>query len=378
MDYQKEVDLQTKGIGDKEAPPAKKHEKTNPRVLYMVLAFVGLLGVLLIVYLADFSLLVGEKEVEESSEEDSQRIISETGLEGEIYLTLSPYTYEDMDEGFFVKPNLYLFDLATQKLAPVPFVEDSYYHNYMASFSPDLSKMVFVKSYREDKNKVMIWNESQEHLRALTLFLDFLPRNPKFSPDGREVTYWGSNDLTNPEGSSVYISSLDGEQEEITNGAYPIFSPRGNSLIFLKNDGLYTIDLKTREESLAVDLKDEVLFPDLDLTGLGWYSFRFNVSPDGRFLVITNTLGRSNRILEITSWRTFEYELYLEPDFSQPIWPVFSPNGNYLALEEYRFDEDFETLRLSIYDLETFEIVGGTSLDDYELDYVWVTDWIIR
>lgn len=327
---------------------------------------------------------VQEKIVQEGKEEllDSRKDKSETfvapELEGEIYLTLSPFNYED--EGFVVQPNIYRFDIATQELAPYPFFDGSYNHNYMASFSPDLEKMTFIKSYEGENNRVMILNPSTEELRSLTRFLDFFPRNPRFSPDGEEVIYWGGGDLMSPEDSSIYIVSLEGDEpREITNGAYPVYSPDGESIIFLKNDGLYILNLETGEDYLAVDLTDKEVFPDLQLVGPGWYAFRFNLSSDGSLLVITHTLSEnSNQIFEITSWDPFDYEDFAQPEFSQPIWPVFSPDNRYLALEEYRFDGERDSLRLSIYDTETFEIVGNTCLEHYELDYVWVSDWIVR
>ncbi len=371
----------------------KEDGKIDSRVWYLLLLplllFVFL--VLLYFYLTEDAEEKEEREIENEQEyivqegkeafleqrEEMSETFVESGLEGEIYLTLSPFNYED--EGFVVQPNIYRFDLATEELAPHPFFEGSYNHNYMASFSSDSEKMTFVKSYEGENHRVMVLNPSTEELRSLTPFLGFFPRNPRFSPDDEEVIYWGGGELQSPEGSSIYISSLDGEQREVANGAYPVYSPDGTSVIFLKNDGLYILDLKTKEEYLAIDLTDKEVFPNLRLVGPDWYAFRFNISPEGDFLIVTHTLASdSNRIFEVSSWDPFEYEDYAEPEFSQPIWPVFSPDARYLALEEYRFDGEQDSLRLSIYDVENMEIVGNTCLENYELDYVWVSDWIIK
>ncbi len=295
----------------------------------------------------------------------------DTNLEGKIYLTLSPF-----DSGSErLQTHIYFFDLATSELKSFFEIDDSHYNDYMSSFSPDLSEMIFVQEYEEQKSKIMMWNVDSEELLGLTSLLDFFARNPRFCAKGENIVFWGGTDMSTPENSSVYFVSLDGEKEELTRGAYPVCSPEGQYVLFLKNDGLYSFNLDTGEEKQAVDLTDEELFPGLNLSGMGWYGFRFNVSNNGELLAITNTLGGPSVLLGIDSWKPFEYELLKEFSFAQPLWPVFSPCNNYLAVQGFYTEGDYPT-QLSIYDLDTLERVGGFSIEGFDLDYIWISDWI--
>ncbi len=332
----------------------------------------------------------------------------EAFLEGTIYLTLSP--------GEENNPNIYTLDLSTGEFSPVfeTLVESGAHLNYMSKFSPDLKQKVFyrwsgetlidqekaaefgadlteemyeeiVLSHEEYRYLVVLDIDSGE-LFELTPRSDLILKNPQFSPDGQSVVYWveetgSQEDFSLPESNSIYISSLDGTQEEITQGVFPYFSPSGESLVFLGDDGLYTIDLESREETLILDsvfddLEDPFVQPEEYAVPPGWSSIRFNYSPVNNLLVVTDTLSQRGRFYEINPWEPLTLELVYDEEFYSPNWPVFSPCGNYLVLQEYEPTQRRHT-QVAIYELGSFERLKAFDLLDYNLETIWITDWII-
>ncbi len=294
---------------------------------------------------------------------------------GEIYLTLSPIGVDET--------NIYKLDVSSMELTEV--FENSPYSNFMPHHSNDEEKIVFVREYEDEVWNLVVFNKYTEEFTEVTERTKFFPRNPQFSPVDDSIVYWIYEDYDDlvlsekPEDNVIYLLSPDGVIEQISNGAYPIFSPNGRYLFLLKNDGLYTHNLLTGEENLAADVHmDE--HQKLDFEGLpGWANFRYNLSPDGRYIVTTDTVLSTAWILQVDSWDPFfAGSVFAESLLiNNPIWPVFSPCGDYLASQEFNWDKnDWE---LSIYNLhlltkESFSF----SLSEYEDDFIWINDWVAR
>ena len=342
------------------------------KLLILILLFVLLLVVLVYV-------ITGTTLIPKDSKLGFLNLKSPEELEGEIYLTLSPLGEE--------KPNIYKLDLETMELEE--YFKDSEYRNYMANFSSDLKKMVFVRAYEDDSSQLILLNEKTGEVSEIGTRSTGFIRNPKFSPDNQQIVYWtfegtASSFGDNPEDNSIYIISLDGSKEKITNGSFPLFTPDGNGLLFMKNDGLYIFDLSNKTEAFALEIRigEELkeLLGELEPRLAPWLAVRFNVFAEDNLLIATNTVTSKINIFKINSWFPFSYERLFDVNFYAPNWPVFSQNGGYFAIQEFVSQPEGETglPHLGVYNSETLEKEVLFSLENYELNNIWVTDWIIK
>ena len=105
---------------------------------------------------------------------------------------------------------------------------------------------------------------------------------------------------------------------------------------------------------------------------------KFALSRNRNMLVWTNF---PNEVLVFKlNWNPFNYFLYQKIS-TGAFWPVFSPDGRYLALQEAKGGE-FGTSptpptngRIVVYDLETLEWEELIDLHAYKQTHMWMTDW---
>lgn len=372
------MEIETKQINN-EVPPTVENKKSSKKLLPFLIFFLVFLCLgLVYVFFFQKDSVFEKGELEKDAEKLDYDI-----LQGEIFLTLSPLGEE--------KSNIYKLDLESMELEE--YFENTPYRNYTSKFSPNLEEMVFVRVYDDDTNQLLIFNEVTEEIRELTESSTLFPRNPLFSPDGTKVAYWVYEDSVEPfgfsekpEDNAIYTVSLsNNEKSYVTNGAYPLFSPDGKFLLFLKNDGLYTIDLDSEIETLVFQLdfagindwyEEEGLEPEL----WTWLTLRFNFCPRNNILIITDTLGFVTMVLEVESWSPFVYESLFEVETHGPNWPVFSPFGNYIVKQEFGYDDPgMPQLSFFGFNIEDdYDYYGSVSLDGFLEDFIWITDWVIR
>jgi len=176
--------------------------------------------------------------------------------------------------------------------------------------------------------------------------------------------------------------NLDGEKEKVANGVFPLFSPDGGILLFLKNDGLYTVDFETGEEFFILEYDFEVLdeyYEDgvMEQEVWNWSNFRMSYSYEENLLMLTETVPSNLFILEVLSWSPFEADPIFDVEFYAPNWPVFSPCGGYFAIQEFA-SEDPSSSHVGVFNLATLERELSFSLEDFDREYIWLTDWLIK
>ena len=298
-------------------------------------------------------------------------------LEGEVYITLAP-----LDQDL---PDLYRLKLPSFTLEPV--FEESEYRNYMANFSSDLKNMVFARGYEDSTFQILLLDEETQEISEVTPRTEFFVRNPIFSPDDDKIVYWLYENEQNPwgvgvqaEDNSIYISSLDGEREKIAEGVYPFFAPDEDIVIFMKNDGLYSLDLKTGNEELMIELftaESLVTLPEHD--ALGWAALRLNYSIADNVFVITDSVNKEVHIFELETLTPFKYSSVKSFDASKPNWPVFHPNGDYFFILEYQEQgPGFPLLSFLYLDDEIPQRIDSFSLRNHDVVYVFSGDWVVR
>ena len=355
-----------------------KHKEINSKVWYLLILPVLLLSILVFAYF-----FMSEESIEQEQEFEEEvpiEVTTERKLEGEIYLTLSPLGGVD-------EPNLYRLDIASSELEPI-FEEEEGIRNYMASFSSDLDNMVFVRSYEDDSSQILILDKQTQEITEVTSRSEFFLRNPSFSPDGEKILYWTYENEENPWGvgvqaeeNSIYISTIDGTQEKIAQGVYPFFTPTGDSIIFIKNDGLYSFDLENKSEELMINLftaESPISLPDRDLWG--WGGLRAAYSQSDEALIITDYVNEKIHLFDVNSLSPFSYTEMISYDVNKPNWPTFAPLGGYFLIQEYELIQDSSNPILSFFLLEEGEPerVHTFRINNYEVGYIWAADWVVR
>lgn len=300
-------------------------------------------------------------------------------LEGEMYLTLSPL---DFDE-----PNLYRLELPSFNLEPI--FEGSEHRNSMASFSPDSENMVFVRGYDEDwTSQLLILQKDTQEIVELTSRLDTLLRNPEFSKDGDSVVYWAYEGDESPipwglgyeaEENTIYLMPIDGDSQKIANGVYPIFIEE-NVIAFIKNDGLYSLNLDTMEETLMLELFEEGSFITMpDNRTWSWGGLRVDYSSQESMLSIADFVNEKIHFFEVESLNPFEYSEVHTLDGDRPHWPVFSPTGDYFVVLEFqKRGTSYPFLSFFYLDETLPKRIDSFGLRDYDIGYISSPSWIVE
>jgi hypothetical protein len=82
-------------------------------------------------------------------------------------------------------------------------------------------------------------------------------------------------------------------------------------------------------------------------------------------------------LIEVSSWETLLAEIKNEIQI-HAFWPVFSPDSQYLALEEVDWEDGSNpsNQRLVAFNLGTLEKTTLYDLTEYAQDAMYVTDWV--
>ncbi len=359
----------------------------SKKKLFPLLFLFGLLLLGLLFYLfTNFGSweLLTISEVRERIEEKKEDV----GPTGEIYLTLSPLGTN--------KPNIYKLDVESMELEEF-LPNDERHANFMGKFSPDGSKMAFVRAYEDATSQLLLLDLRSNDLTELTPKSNFFLRNPQFSSDGNKIAYWVYEDTTlgqsfanNPEENSIYVVDLFGSTEKIAKGAFPFFVDDDKKILSLVDSGLYVLDLQSKQGRVLVsfDMGDlDILISEGVLEGdlPSWLSLRVGVSRSGDLIILTDTSSSQINILKIKSWVDFDYEYSFRIVSALelavgPNWPTFSSDSEYLALQDFSDTSDSlsRQSQISVFSFNGEELLREAqfSLENYDLNSIWITDWM--
>lgn len=206
-----------------------------------------------------------------------------------------------------------------------------------------------------------------------TLFFD-----PAISPSGTQYTFLLSPDPTElssreqqyePGQWKLYHGVIGSNEEprHIANGTSALFSPDETKILYVGDDGFHLYDLASGIDTpvpqieVEVDEKLSYIMTDLSL--------------DGRTLVMTNSQTKEVKVGTITSWEPFTIEwTQIYPILAY--WPAISPDGNYLALQQFQWRDGHPgDRRIAVIDLRSQQLYEVEGLEEYTASDFYISEW---
>lgn len=280
---------------------------------------------------------------------------------GSIYLTLEPEGISSM--------GIYKFDFSDDSLTPY-YVQP----NGLAmtgKFINGADSGMLISEYLSDGTLqiVVVAPETKERV-VLTNSATIVKRHPLFSAYYNVILYSARPEsgevLVLPDEFSVHVIEANGSEREVTKGAMPAMAPDEKSVVVLRNDGLYMVDISGSSSEKIWGYEE----------GEGRINRQFNVSPTGEYIAWTfPDLGKIY-VAEVTSWSPFKsYVKYIIE--SHAFWPIFSPDGEYLAFEEVDWADPPTKPRLVVIDLKspTLERKVFYDLSEFDQLKMFISDW---
>jgi hypothetical protein len=334
-------------------------------LVILIILMLGVLSVFLFLIYQEKQINNKKDKTIKISEEQKTTKNYPEDLKGKVYLTLKEKDNLSLKKN---KNNLgvYIFDFEKNNFEEKYLFENCQILggeiNYKSEMlvtgrcGGDLNDQVYTINRNKELSKITntagrfkkeaVWSDNAQKISFMSS-LKGLVEKPTF-----DINSW-----------EVVVSDLKGRAEKISNGVHPFFSPDGKKILFLKEDGLNLVDIKTKEEQNVFNFEADV-------------TFHMDLSLDKSRLVISDPLKKNIIIYKIKSWKNFQLEEFYKIDTpnSYISWPKFSPYENhyYLVYEEF-FDNG--KIDLVVYDLKNSKKHSSTDLSFYEHGSMWINDW---
>ncbi|NQV93505.1 PD40 domain-containing protein [Candidatus Kaiserbacteria bacterium] len=366
-------------------------EKTSPELItrkytvyYVVAAFIVAIVAIVVIFVGFYvvqnkALLPETDNSAVGGIKDSDRGIpiekdAQFNISGSLHLTLLP-----KNESKLV--NTYTYDINSAEFKSIQLAQGL---NMTTKVSPNGDRLAFARYGGDEVMHIFVTDQERKDFKRISKNKLSFKREPTWSPDGSSIAYVAfeedGSDAHDPEGWQVYVAdtrSGDTKKDErlITRGYNPIFSPDGNSLLLIKNEGLYLYDLTQNKEP-------EKVWGVLggEDSGSHMHShMKLSLSHDAKTLAWSDHHKLPNgglTLFSITSWSPFSIEVKKQID-NYIIYNIFSPDDKYLAVQvaDEALDGQLINGRVLVYNLDTFDFKNILDLRGFNVDFMWLTDW---
>lgn len=277
---------------------------------------------------------------------------------GNIYLSLLPLSSD-------VNRSIYSIDI--EKGVLTPFITDRDDFSLTGTFSPDGSIFAYARISSTSMNIYVHPSSGKDYALTGDRSLK-IRRNPVWSPDGSKIAYIARKDFDggSPDLDSWLVYVFDrrlAKETFITVGGNPMFAPDG-SLLVLKSDGLYRINLSTNIGEKIWWIAD------------GKKAFagaKLNISKDGSYIAWATASLKKIDIIRVDSWNPFSGNI-VKTISSTAFWPVFSPDSNWLAYLEFDSGNTPHP-RLVILNIQSGNKKNLLDLSNYDDQKMFLTEW---
>ncbi len=280
------------------------------------------------------------------------------------------------EPGYF--SSIFILDVASQEIFGLEATKTNAITN-TEHVSPDGLSIVYSESILEIKNnqnyipsmsQLVVFDSRYNTTDAITNSNTY-KTTPEWSPSGTSIAFASRKltkevPVTDSESWDIIITDLSGSETFLTNGFQPQWFPDGIHLLVLKNNGVYIINKDTKYERELSGIEKIPMSPNMNI----------DLSRDGSRVVLS--LSDSGRvfIINILSLESYKGEIEREIP-GQAFWPVFSEDGNKVALYEVNFSslDTNPRPRITVYNLETAERKTVYDLSAFDPESVAITDW---
>lgn len=256
--------------------------------------------------------------------------------------------------------------------------DGNYYISLSPSVSSDGKKLVFSRGkVSEQLFQIFTSDLSGGNLRQITSTPDKYKREPVFNAAGNLIAYISHNTKSSandpdpeiPENWSTYLTNLEGNVVKVFNGVNPIFSPDGTKLLILENDGLHAFDITewTKPKPLGLVVGT--------VGGRASQTMKIAVSSDGSMMAWPSIKAGELVVSRITDWDKFALSPLLVIK-TKAYWSAFSPDGKYLAVDEWRKDASGNEYPIIMgYDLSNGASEKIVTLESDDKAFLWLGSW---
>lgn len=292
-------------------------------------------------------------------------VSSQFNPKGTLYFSLIPLDGKE-------KSGIYSFAMGDRDVKKV-LVDDSL--NASPSLA-DSGKLVFSrKESGEEYFQIFSMELNGTDLKKITSSQRLYKREPVVSHDGTKIAYVAQVtdeglSSTLPRAWRVVVTDMSGKEEYVTRGVSPIFSPDDTKLLVLKEDGLYVFDLQKNVSANPNEGKVGTLVVPSQ-GGPNSQTMKLTMSPDDSSLLWSNPKGGKVGLYTVT-WAPFNLTIRRTFDV-QAFWSAFSPDGEYVALEEVDLGVEVRNPRVVVYSLKNEESKQVLDLSVYSPTYLWMS-----
>jgi Tol biopolymer transport system component len=300
-------------------------------------------------------------------------------LKGNLYLSLKEIN-GPLGTGIFTlnlaeADNLKLTSILADKRS----TKEAYLENVAPALSADGKLMTFARGKAGTSElQIFVSDILGKNLKQITYAKDVYKRDLTFSPTNNLIAYKAYNgtkppenkdDYNIPENWSSFITDLQGNVTRIADGVNPLFSPDGKKVLILQNDGLHLFDLSLPKNPQHWGSVVKTV------GGRASMQMKISLSADKKMLAWSSENSKSVVVSKINSWDNFSFSPLLIIK-TRAFYSVFSPDGKYLILNEWRNGIDGKEYPvLMVYDLASGKSRKIITLENFDKSHLWLGAW---